>query len=338
MGNPYVKLLSLVDPDQASAEFVASRGGTAKTSIIYNAANDSSAPTTVSLSSQVESTLDKIEKYLPALVAVMGLNALVLVAIVIVAAVFLCRRRRKKGPGAIARTPRARMSPMPMNTRNSYIAGSSEPHTYEPVSMAVDDLERMRPMSMNPRDSYAAGIPLVDRQPVSMAITEDDMFTPPSPAFHSGQGSTLRPSDRPNSALYQRQPSMALSENSMFVPPSPPFRTFSGNAGDRPRSAVYHRQTSEDSLIPPSRSFANDRPRSVGFPRQPSQDSLFIPPSNIAPPADRPRSVASHHSQAPEGSPFSSPIVAERTGSPASQHLPPPDSGPPGDRPQSIAY
>lgn len=131
----------------------------------------------------------------------------------------------------------------------------------------------MRPMSINPRDSFAAGVPLADRAAVSMAITEDEMFIPPSPVARTFKGSGLRPADRPSSAAYQRQPSIAVSED--LVPPSPGFRSFDGNPGDRPKSAMYQRQPSEDSLIAPARSF-DDRPRSVGYQRSPSEDSIFV--------------------------------------------------------------
>ncbi|KIP12708.1 hypothetical protein PHLGIDRAFT_32641, partial [Phlebiopsis gigantea 11061_1 CR5-6] len=65
MGNPYVKLLSLVDPDTASAEFHALRGGTAATNITYNAANStagstSSGGTTVALSDDMVHTINTL--------------------------------------------------------------------------------------------------------------------------------------------------------------------------------------------------------------------------------------------------------------------------------------
>ncbi|KAJ7507805.1 aspartic peptidase domain-containing protein [Mycena galericulata] len=277
MGNPYVKLLALVDPNAASADFHAARGGTASTNITYNASNSTSdTSSSVSVSSDLSDTLNQIVSFLPAMLGIMALNAAVLIALIVFGIVFMCRKRKTK---STTRKARGRMSPMPMDPRNSYIAGPDpQPHVYQPVSMALtEDLDRMRPMSMNPRDSFAAGVPLADRAVVSMAITEDDMFTPSSPVGRTFKGSGLRPVDRPSSAAYQRQPSMAVSEDQLFVPPSPGFRSFDGNPGDRPKSVNYQRQPSEDSLIAPAQSFDESRPRSVGYQRSPSEeDSIFV--------------------------------------------------------------
>ncbi|KAJ7682806.1 aspartic peptidase domain-containing protein [Mycena polygramma] len=250
MGNPYVKLLALVDPNQASKDFHAARGGVAATNITYNAANTTlNDPSSISVSSDIGDNLTKIVAFLPAMLGIMALNAAVLIALIIVGVVYMCRKRK---PKVTARKARGRMSltPMPMDPRNSYVAGvEPQSHAYEPVSMAIT--EDMRPMSMNPTDRFTAGVPLADRTAVSMAITEDDMFIPPSPVARTFKGSGLRPADRPSSANYQRQPSMAVSEDQLFVPPSPGFRSFDGQPGDRPKSAAYQRQPSEDSLIAP---------------------------------------------------------------------------------------
>lgn len=162
MGNPYVQMLSLVDPNQASVEFHDVRGGTPQNNITYNASSGDSESTTVTLSADVANTIDSLSKYLPAMLAVMALNALVLVILAVVAFVLLCRRR---GRGARARKTPGRLSPMPMNittTRYPDYANPQELHTY---------------------------------QPVSMALTEDTLFAPPSPAF-KGES---RPGDRPKS-------------------------------------------------------------------------------------------------------------------------------------------
>ncbi|KAG1768177.1 aspartic peptidase domain-containing protein [Suillus occidentalis] len=163
MGSPYVQMLSLVDPNQASVEFHDARGGTPQNNITYNASSgDSGSSTTVTLSTDVADTIDKLSKYLPVMLAVMALNALVLVILAIVGLVLLCRRR---GKGARARKTPGRLSPMPMNitaTRYPDYVGPQEPHSY---------------------------------QPVSMALTEDTLFAPPSPAFKGDS----RPGDRPKS-------------------------------------------------------------------------------------------------------------------------------------------
>ncbi|KAJ7283655.1 aspartic peptidase domain-containing protein [Mycena rebaudengoi] len=278
MGNPYVKLLSLVEPNQASKEFHAVRGGTALTNITYNASNNTGTTTsTVTVSSDISDSLNKIVALVPAMLGIMALNAVVLITLIIFGILFFCRKRKTK---ATTRKTRGRLSPMPMDPRNSYIAGPQpQPHVYEPVSMALtDDLDRARPMSMNPRDSFVKGVPLADRAAVSMALSEDDVFMPPSPVARTFKGSGLRPADRPSSSAYQRQPSMAISEDDIFVPPSPGFRSFDGNPGDRPRSVNYQRQSSMDSLVP--QSIDNDGLKSVAYQRSPSEeDSLNVMPA-----------------------------------------------------------
>ncbi|KAF7288221.1 Acid protease [Mycena chlorophos] len=280
MGNPYVRLLSLVDPTQASKEFHSARGGSAATGITYNAANSTlGGSSSVTVSSTLDDTLNKIATFFPVMLGIMALNAAVLIALIAFGIVYMCRKQRRKSKST-ARKTRGRSTPMPIDPRNSYIAGASpQPHAYAPISMAVtEDMENARPMSVNPRDSFAA-VPLMDRAPVSMAISEDEMFVPPSPTARVYKSSGLRPKEpenRPNSAAYQRQPSIAVSDEQLYAPPSPGFRAFDGKPGDRPMSAVYTRQPSQDSLEAPPRSFA-ERPRSVGYQRSPSEeDSLFV--------------------------------------------------------------
>ncbi|GJE84392.1 A1 family peptidase [Phanerochaete sordida] len=161
MGNPYVKLLSLVDPNKASAEFHQLRGGAAATNITYNAANStagSSGGTTVSLSADMVDTITQIGQYLPAVLAIMAVNALAVLLLVVAAFVYMFRRRSR----ARARKNPGRMDPMPMGpTASSFSLPAAGPdtHTY---------------------------------QPVSMALTEDT-FVPPSPAFQKDGSSKLRP-------------------------------------------------------------------------------------------------------------------------------------------------
>lgn len=154
-GNPYMKFLSVIDPDEASADFHAARGGQAETNITYQAVQGTAAIPSFNVSQDTSATLDMIGKYLPAMLGLLALNALILIVITITGTIIYCRRR---GPVASTRNPRGRMSPMPMNPRNTYIPGSFNPpeqaHTYEPVSMALTE----------------------------------DTFVPPSPAFHSFEG------------------------------------------------------------------------------------------------------------------------------------------------------
>ncbi|KAI0068713.1 acid protease [Artomyces pyxidatus] len=171
MGNPYIKLLSLVDPNEASADFVSVRGGVARSNITYNAANSTSSDsgrTTVSLSDDITDTLHKVSIYFPAMIAVMALNALVLLLLVVGGLVYFLRKR---AGGPRSRRNKGRATPMPlepMSTESFVDNNSSRGHVYEPVSMALTD----------------------------------DTFVPPSPAFHGYEGG-LKPGrqliDRPKS-------------------------------------------------------------------------------------------------------------------------------------------
>jgi len=170
MGDPYMKFLSIINPDEASEDFHKIRGGTPKTNITYTGLDGTSVAPSFFISNDISDSLEKIGKYLPAMLAIVALNALVLIVLIIVGLVTYCRKRRTAAPfnSARARTPLGRLSPMPMNPRNTYIPGmevSPQSHTY---------------------------------QPVSMALTEDT-FVPPSPAFHHLEGSKMSPGDRPKS-------------------------------------------------------------------------------------------------------------------------------------------
>jgi saccharopepsin len=164
MGNPYMKLLSIIDPDEGSVDFHNVRGGEPQTNITYHGLGDVSIQPSFNISQDISASLERIGRYIPAMLGVVALNALVLLVLAAAGTVIYCRRRSRRS--APARTPRGRFSPMPMNPRNSYVPGvlplSEQPHSY---------------------------------QPVSMALTEDT-FVPPSPAFHKFDGQL---SDRPKS-------------------------------------------------------------------------------------------------------------------------------------------
>ena len=182
MGNPYVQLLSLIDPDEASSDFAKERGTTARSGITYNAAKTTSSGTTVSVSSDLESTLDKINTYLPVVLAIMAFNALVLLVILIGGIVWFVRRRKsQREPGVRQRKNKGRMTPMPLES----FAGPSTSRN-DPVSYA--ETNYMRDSYMDP--SMQSPLKPHMYQPVSMALTEDT-FVPPSPAFGKG--------DRPKS-------------------------------------------------------------------------------------------------------------------------------------------
>jgi hypothetical protein len=174
MGDPYMKLLSIVDADEASIEFHELRGGTPRTNITFVGLDGVSVAPSFSISNDISESLELIGKFIPAMLGIVALNALIVIVCCIVWLVSFCRKRRNR---AVARTPRSRMSPMPRTPRS-----------------------RMSPMPMDPRNSYIAGGPQQPHvyEPVSMALTEDT-FVPPSPAFLGREGSKLGSGDRPKS-------------------------------------------------------------------------------------------------------------------------------------------
>jgi hypothetical protein len=174
MGAPYVKLLSIVDPNQASEEFAAARGTVARSNITYNAANSTAAAsgtTTVSLSADITNTLNKITTYFPIMLAILGLNAVVILLLAIAAFIYLFRRRN-------VRSPRNRRNARPLQLD----------------AMSTDTFTA-------PSESLQRGTSHHTYHPVSLALT-DDTFVPPSPAFHqdgSGGSKARTFDDRPKS-------------------------------------------------------------------------------------------------------------------------------------------
>jgi saccharopepsin len=224
MGNPYIKLLSLVDPDQASAEFHDERGGSPMTNITYNTANSTATPTnttSVTLTSDIVQTLDMIGKIIPAMLGILALNALILVILVVVGIIYLCRGRKKKVRAV------GRRSPIPMN-RSSNSSLRVQPHVYEPVSMALTEDTVFTPPS--PGFHKLGG-----ERPKSSAyrgsfVPEDTPFTPPSP---------VQPNGRPKSAAHQSI-MISPSDDDVLIPPSPSYHSFDGpqRAGSRPPSTI----------------------------------------------------------------------------------------------------
>ena len=161
MGNPYMKFLSLVNPDEASVEFHELRGGVPNKNIMYTGLSEAALSLGSSLSDE---SLGIITKFIPPMLALVAFNSLVLVICCIVWLVSFIRKRRTR---AITRVPRSRaLRSMPMNDTSSYIAD-------DPTSSSSTRLH-----------AY---------EPVSMALSEDTFFVPPSPAFYSDGSKMQRP-------------------------------------------------------------------------------------------------------------------------------------------------
>jgi len=224
MGNPYVKLLSIVDPNQASQEFHSVRGGTAASNITYNASNTTSTTgdsTTFSVSNSVADSLSKLVDYIPVMLGILGLNAVVLVIVAVVGITYLLRRKRK---GKKNRSSSGGLNSMPLNNPSTPSPRPFSTATYEPVNTAAN-------------------------------MPEDMPFEPPQPAFHGeGGGARLRPQNgggqRPYSMNSPGMPpaaamppreyrvSTAASDMTAFDPPSPQYLRGDGSKGDgdRPKS------------------------------------------------------------------------------------------------------
>jgi saccharopepsin len=173
MGNPYIKFLSLVDPNQASAEFASARGSVPRNNITYNAVSSTatvSGSTTVSLSDEITKTLNKITTYFPIMLAVLGLNALVILLLAIAAFIFIFRRRRISSARIERKARRLTPYPLQVVSTDSFVP--------------PPDSEQSQPLQPGSLSHVY--------HPVSMALSEDT-FVPPSPAFHSGGRLDNRP-------------------------------------------------------------------------------------------------------------------------------------------------
>jgi saccharopepsin len=145
MGNPYVEMLSL-NPDEALVEFHDVRDGTPQSNIT---SDDGCRSTTVMLSTDVVTTIDKHSRYLPAMLAATAL----LIILAIVGLVLLCKRN-KKGSRARKTWETELILMNVTSTRYPDLASPQEPHTYEPVSMVLteDTLLFRLPPSRGSRD------------------------------------------------------------------------------------------------------------------------------------------------------------------------------------------
>lgn len=273
MGNPYVKLLALIDPNEASADFTTIRGGTPRTNITYNVApgTASSVGGSISVASGTASKLAQLVDYMPALLGILALNALALLAMAAVAVIYMCRksklrrsgagkRRSTNGPGALAlsgRTPTP--YPGPMRSPSALVRRSSQ---LELVEAGRDEGEG---------DIGDASHGVYERVSVYAppGEPEDVPFVPPEPAFHQGTydgGDALRPRNgsgglgarlqspisptRPRSMFSMASGSSGMapmlgspvrdyrvstagSDMTAFVPPSPGFAK---NGNGRPKS------------------------------------------------------------------------------------------------------
>ncbi|KAM6495888.1 Aspartic peptidase domain containing protein [Amanita muscaria] len=172
VGDPYMKMLPTVDPDQASIQFHNQRGGQPETNITFVGLTGSSLEPVISASLN-SSTFQNLDKFIPIMLGLIGLNTLILVILAIAGIVYVCKRRSRRNVRARPNRGRDNLSPMPMNPMN-------------PTNSYVSSFEPPQP----PPHRY---------EPVSMALTEDTLFAPPSPGFRKFDSGAGPSGDRPKS-------------------------------------------------------------------------------------------------------------------------------------------
>jgi len=238
MGDPFVKLLPLIDPNEASEDFARIRGSQPRTNITYNVASSEVIGAASDGLSAPDATSDRLNTLIPVILGVMGLNSLVLLALIIFAIVYICRKKKSR---AARRARRPGPLPMPMNSINN--VGSAEPtHQYEPV---VNDEQQIPqspsvhyPHSANPIDRPQSSRPVSSMYPQSLGGIprtpfRDDPFKTPPPSLQRDRG--LERGMRPHSSYQPINTQVAQinvhpsalrpvpADNESFVPPSPGF-------------------------------------------------------------------------------------------------------------------
>lgn len=223
MGNPYIKLLSIINPNNASAEFVAARGGVAKTNITYNASpgtGSSSGSTSVTLADNIADKLNELITYIPVVLGILALNAIALLTVAVAVVCYLVKSRRGRKTGKKNRNVLPLSARAPTPYPGTLGGGGSDGHEYEQVSIMAPEPEDMpfTPPPFGTRDSSYDADTIQPLRPISK-------FSGRRP--HSTFSGLNVPPDYRVSA--------APSEATAFVPPSPPFKK--GEAEDgRPKS------------------------------------------------------------------------------------------------------
>lgn len=251
MGDPFVKLLPLTDPNEASGDFARVRGSQPRTNITYSVASPAVVGAASDGASTSQVTLDRLDTLIPVMLGVMGLNSLVLLTLVILAIVYICRKKKSR---AARRAKKQSALPMAMSSMND-VEATGTAHQYEPV---MNDEQQISP-SPSVQSLHSAHSPVRQQsiRPASNAypqslgglpqvLTDDPFKTPPPPSFQRDRGLErgMRPhSYQPiNTQLAQASfdppvPRSAPANEESFVPPSPGFfrRDFPSEAGDNLR-------------------------------------------------------------------------------------------------------
>jgi len=234
MGNPFVKLLPLTDPNEASGDFAKIRGSQPRTNITYNIASPEVIGAASDSVSATQDTLDKLNSLIPIMLGVMGLNALVLLTLLILAVVYICRKKKSR---AARRARRQSPLPMPMGAVNN-VEAAEPTHQYEPVMNDEQQIPQS-PSVHSPHSTHSTSSrPASNVYPQSLGgvpgTFRDDPFKTPPPSFQRDfrgleRGTRPHSSYQPiNTHIAQINatppvPHSAPADDELFVPPSPGF-------------------------------------------------------------------------------------------------------------------
>lgn len=234
MGDPFVKLLPLIDPNEASGDFARVRGSQPRTNITYNVASQAVVGSASDSVSASQTTMDRLDTLIPIMLGVMGLNALVLLTLIILAIVYICRKKKSR---AARRARRQSPPPVPMGSMND-VEAAERTHRYEPV---MND-ERQMPQSPSVHSLHSthsttwpqSSRPVSSVYPQSLGgipgTIRDDPFKTPPPSLQRDRDRGMRPhSYQPiNTQVAQMNvhppvPHSAPADDESFAPPSPGF-------------------------------------------------------------------------------------------------------------------
>ncbi|KAG8920520.1 hypothetical protein FRC02_000849 [Tulasnella sp. 418] len=287
MGDPYVQLLSLTDITAANQEYHQVRGGTLapyKSSVTGSSnagRQDGSTSTTVSASQQLNDNVDKLLGYAPIALGILGLNALVLLAILVVATFFLCRRnkgKKSKNPGAGSIIPLSRThSYQPVTSENPDPETPASIKKYSDDDYAVEDAEKtaVSRNSLYPdgpstpsRGSFAVKGSHLSLASVSRAANVP--LPPPSPTQESTLSAPLA-SPRSGSPLAHAGNELQAQQASQPIPRSKEYLMAmearkGALANSDGRRNTYNEQSGDGQLLPPQpqRRFQGAVPESDG--------------------------------------------------------------------------
>lgn len=245
MGDPFVKLLPLIDPNEASGDFARIRGSQARTNISYTVASSDVVGAGSGSVSASQATLDRLDTLIPIMLGVMGLNALVLLTLIILAIVYICRKKRSR---AARRAGRESALPVPMSSTNNVEAGEPA-HQYEPVIYDEQQIPQSPSVhSTNSMTRSQGSRPVSNVYPQSLGgiprSVRDDPFKTPPPSLQRDRGlerglrphSTYQPinTQLAQMSVHPPVPHSAPADDESFVPPSPGFfrRDFPPGGGD----------------------------------------------------------------------------------------------------------